>query len=119
MSQPSFPPPISEPEPPPALTPEVLISDDDLAEAVDAFIHADREARQRLHELVDEQERLCQACEPSVWQFVLHVDELVVARWADLVVGIARSAFLEGQRHPAPPSKATAAESGDPPQGAF
>jgi hypothetical protein len=116
MSQPPFPP--SEPEPPPTLSPEVVADDEALAESVDAAIHRNVEARARLHEIADLQEYLRQGVDADVWKLVLNIDEMIVERWADVAVNVARWAFLEGQRHLAPPSEATPAESGDPRRGA-
>jgi hypothetical protein len=90
----------SDPEPPPTLTPEVVEDDVALAGIVDSFIGQDPAAKQWLEWIVVEQEALRQACEPDIWQLILHGDELCLARWADLTVALARWAFEQGRRHP-------------------
>jgi hypothetical protein len=91
-------PPHSDPGPP-ILTPDVVADDDALGEAVEAFVAADHEARERLSEIARYSVALRVAAEPSVWQLIVQVDELNTATWDDLAIGIARWAFVEGQKH--------------------
>ncbi len=85
----------------PVLDPVIVSDDETLAARVDEFIGRDAEAR-RWHEwIVEEQDRLRLAAPPDVWQAILRVDEICVARWADLTLSLARWAFEQGQRHPA------------------
>ena len=103
MSNPS-PPPPSDPQPPPALSPAIIADDEALAEAVDAFVANDGEATERLREIAAMQDALRAAVDTDVWQLVLRIDDMIVERWADLSVGIARLAFAAGQRHALPAS---------------
>ena len=64
----------SDPEPP-ALTLEVVEYDGALGEAVDAFIHGNVEARERLREIADLQETLRHGVDPDVWRLVLRIEE--------------------------------------------
>jgi hypothetical protein len=93
-------PPPSVPEPTPTLDPDIVADDMALAGVVDSFIGQDPATKQWLEGIVVEQEALRQACEPDVWQLILHVDELCLARWADLTVALVQWAFAEGRRHP-------------------
>jgi hypothetical protein len=99
-------PPPSEPEPP-TLDPEIVDDDESLAETVDEFVRRDPLARERLHSIADQQELLRQCVDADVWRLVLAVDDAVVERWSDVVVAVARWAFTQGQKHPAPPPEAT------------
>jgi hypothetical protein len=76
-----------------------VADDEALGEAVDAAIHRDAEARARLYEIADLQEALRGAVDALAWQLVLRVDEMSMARWADLSVGIAKWAFDAGRQH--------------------
>jgi hypothetical protein len=96
-------PPPSDSEPP-ALTPDVVMDDEALAEAVDAFIHQEPVANQRWHVIADHQELLRQALDSEIWKLALRIDEMVVERWADIAVGVARWAFDAGRRFPLAPS---------------
>ena len=100
MNTPPSPPPPSDPEPP-SLTPEVVDDDEALAEAVDAFIAADPEARERLREIADLQECIRQTVDADTWRLFLQVEDGMSARLADLAVNIARWAF--GARCASPP----------------
>lgn len=99
MSQPpAFPPPPSDPDPPPALDPSVVADEEALADAVDALIAADHEARERLAEIGVYVDALRCGLDADTWRQFLRVDELTTARWADLAVNLARWAFNEGAR---------------------
>ena len=84
----------------PKLTPAIVEDDDDLAEVVDAFVHADAEDRAHLQEIIYSQELLRQGADPDIWESFLQLDERIGARVADLIVVIARWAFEEGRRCP-------------------
>ena len=78
---------------------DAIVSDEDsLGAAVDHFIHQNHVAREQLREIVDRQASLRVMVEPAVWQYALQLDELVVARWADLSVELVRWAYGEGRK---------------------
>jgi len=90
----------------PTLSPEIVVDEEALAEAVDELVRRDPVAREQLAEVSGYQEMLRGAVDAHAWRLVLHVDELTTARFADALLVVARWAFNEGVR------------SGDPPRGA-
>lgn len=80
------------------LTADLIADDELLAEAVDTFIRRNRVARERAHHIADHQEVLRQSVDSETWKLVLQLDEMIVERWSDLVVEIAKWAFNEGVR---------------------
>jgi hypothetical protein len=84
----------------PLLDPVIVSDEETLASAVDSFIGRDAGARRWHAWIVEEQERLRQAAPPDVWQMIMRLDEICVARWADLTLALARWAFEQGQQHP-------------------
>ena len=101
---PSPPPPPSDPELP-ALDPEIVADDEALGEAVDRFIANEPVGKARLDFVADHQELLRQAVDSEMWRLILGIDEMVVERWADLAVEVARWAFKEGRCFPLPPEE--------------
>jgi hypothetical protein len=87
----------------PALTPEIVADDVDLAAVVDRFMFENVAARDQQGEILQHQEVLRIMLEPEQWQAALQLEEATTARSADLAVGIARWAFHEGQRFPVLP----------------
>ena len=87
----------------PALTPEIVADDVDLAAAVDRFMFENVAARDQQVEILHRQEVLQIMLDPDAWQAALQLEEATTARWADLAVEIARWAFQEGQRFPVLP----------------
>lgn len=87
----------------PALTPEIVADDTDLAAVVDRFILMDPAAKDQQVEILQRQEVLQIILDPEQWQAALQLEEITTARWSDLAVEIARWAFQEGQRFPALP----------------
>ncbi len=100
------PPPPSDPEPL-RLDPSVVADDESLAEAVDEFVRRDPLARERLHSVANQQELLRQVVDADTWRLALRLDEMIVERWSDVVVSVARWAFEEGRRHPLPAEDAS------------
>jgi hypothetical protein len=92
--------PVAEYEP--QLDPEVVDDDVALAEVVDRQIHGNNLARTRLAEIPAHQDLLRQALDSETWKLALLIDELIVERWADVVVIIARHAYDAGRRFPLP-----------------
>jgi len=92
--------PLPTEEPLPTLTPEVVADDDDLGVAVDEFVRLNREARVRQWEIAMLQECLRDAVDAGAWRLVLVMEETMNARFADVVVEIARWSFAEGRRFP-------------------
>jgi hypothetical protein len=102
MSQP--PPPLypsPEDEPVPQLTPEVVADDEDLGVLVDELVRRDPEARAGLRDIALRQDALRQG-DPEGWPLFLMVEEMMTARFADVVLVVARWAFMAGQRYPLP-----------------
>jgi hypothetical protein len=97
-------PQLSDPDPLRSLDPEIVGDDESLSEAVDAFIHQETVANQRGHVIADHQELLRQTVDAEMWKLVLLIDEMIVERWADVAVEIARWSFGAGRRFPLAPS---------------
>jgi hypothetical protein len=105
----SQPPDSSDPLVPaerPALDPGIVADDEGLGEAVDQFIFQDPEARTRLSEITAHQEWLKKGVDGETWKLVLHVDAMIVERWVDVVVAVARWGFTEGRKFPLPTEEA-------------
>jgi len=83
------------------LTPEVVEDDEDLAVLVDEFVHRDPEASTGLRNIALHQEALRHA-DPESWPLFLMVEEMMTARFADVVLVVAKWAFKQGQEHPLP-----------------
>ena len=84
----------------PTLTPEVAADEELLAEAVDTFIATNRLAKERAQHIADHQEMLRQEVDGETWKLALQVDEMIVERWADVAVELARWAFNAGRSFP-------------------
>jgi hypothetical protein len=80
----------------PVLTPETIADDEALAEAVDAIVLQDEEARRWNAEGAIYEEALRAIVEPDTWQVYLRLEELHNARWSELLLVIARWGFTEG-----------------------
>lgn len=93
-----------EPEPPPTLDPVAVADDDLLGMAVDAVVLADLDARERMREVFGYTETLRAILDEDTWRVFLVYDERANARFAELLLVVARFAFGEGRRHPAKPS---------------
>ena len=82
------------------LDPGVVEDEELLAETVDRFIERDRNAADTQAEIGRLHGVLGQIIDDYWWPIWARVEELAVARWADLAVGIAKWAFSEGRRFP-------------------
>jgi len=93
---------VSNPPPsdsdPPTLTAEIVADDELLGEAVEKFLRCNETASERAHHIADHQEMLRQSVDAETWKLALQLDEMIVERWADVAVEIARWAFNEGAR---------------------
>jgi hypothetical protein len=87
----------------PTLTPDVVADEEALAEAVDEVVRRDPVARGELAEITNYQDALRGAVDDATWRLVLRVDELTTARFADVLLVVARWAFNEGVRSDDPP----------------
>jgi hypothetical protein len=96
----SNPPPTSECEVLPSLDPVTVADDELLGMAVDAVVVGDREARERMEEILRYTEALQAIVDTDTWQLFLTYDERVNARFAELLLVVARAAFGDGRRHP-------------------
>ena len=67
-------------------------------------IHRDPEAHARLRDIALHQDALRQA-DPETWPLFMVVDEMMTARFADVVLVVARWAFKQGQEHCIPKSQ--------------
>lgn len=83
----------------PRLDDAVVEDEQEIGEAIDAFIVGNSIAQDRLHEIVSQQDHLRRMLDPDGWAYVLLVDELITARWAFLTIEIARWAYAEGRRN--------------------
>ncbi len=98
----SFPPP---PDPEiPSLDLETVGDDEQLGVAVDVVVVCDREARERATEIVRYAEALRAILDEDTWRLFLVFDERTNARFSELLLVVARWAFVEGRRHPLEPS---------------
>ena len=86
----------------PTLDPGIVEDDQALAESVDEFILQHGEGQERLSAVAYEQELLRQCVDADLWRLVLEIDQMIVERWADLSVNLARWAFNGGRHHPLP-----------------
>lgn len=102
----SNPPPPSDPDLP-ALDPLAIADDQLLAEAVDAVVLADREARARMEEIFIYVETLRAVLDQDEWKTLMQYDQLANERFSELLLVIARWAFTEGARHGVRPRAAT------------
>lgn len=101
---PSYPRP-TEDEPVPSLDPETVEDDDELALAVDALVHRNYQGRVRQWEVAQLYEVVRQGVDAETWRFVLRIEELTNARWADLSVELVREAWRAGQKFALPKSE--------------
>ena len=83
------------------LTPGIVEDEDDLVAVVDEFVKQDPDAETRMKEILDQEEYLRTYADPGDWQECVALEDLMNARFADLVVSIARWAFEEGRSYPA------------------
>jgi hypothetical protein len=99
----SIPPPTSDPEPVPTLDPVEAADDEQLGMAVDAVVLADLDARERMHEIFRYTETLRAVLDEDTWRLFMTYDERANARFAELLLVVARWAFGEGQRQKTAP----------------
>jgi hypothetical protein len=87
-------------EPLPTLTLEIVEDDVALAEAVDALVGADLDARERMLEIFRYAEALRAALDADTWRLFLLYDERANGRFSELLLVTARFAFSEGRKYP-------------------
>jgi len=90
--------PVPSAEPVPTLTAEIVADDDELGIVVDAFVHLNHPARVRQWEVGCIQACIRDAVDAEAWGLVMQMEETMNARWADVIVLLARWAFTEGVR---------------------
>lgn len=106
VSQPPIAYPIPEEDQPLLrLDPETVEDDDALGEIVDQFVQANYPARVRAWEVNFHLACLRDALDPESWKLVLNIEALMNARFADLIVEVARWSFEQGQTFPVPKSE--------------
>ena len=101
---PLYPSPEDEELSVPKLDPVTVEDDEELGVLVDEVIHRDPEAHARLRDIALHQDALRQA-DPETWPLFMVVDEMMTARFADVVLVVARWAFKQGQEHCIPKSQ--------------
>jgi len=98
-------PSVEDDEPDLSLDPEVVEDDDALGEVVDEFVQANYPARVRAWEVNFHLACLRDALDPESWKLVLNIEALMNARFADLIVEVARWSFEQGETFPVPKSE--------------
>lgn len=94
-------PPPSDPEMP-TLDPVTVADDEMLGMCLDAVVVRDRAARERMDEIFRYTEAMRAILDADTWRIFMVYDERCNARFAELLLVIARWAFGEGRRHPLP-----------------
>lgn len=77
---------------------------DSVDELKNSVVLADLDARERMQEVFEYTETLRASLDEDTWRVFMKYDELANARFAELLLVVARWAFGEGQRHPVEPS---------------
>jgi hypothetical protein len=96
----SIPPPPSDHEALPVLTPDVVEDDVALGEWVDAVVGADLDARERMYEIARLAEAVRAILDEDTWKLFLLYDERANERFAELLLVVAKFAFRAGRRFP-------------------